>query len=93
LSYFVGIGGVLLFQAAFSYAIILASSGNGSFVGLGAMLMGVVGIPITALANIVLIRTHRKNPTQSYVIRLLLLAIALPLAQLALLILVSVFRL
>jgi hypothetical protein len=93
LSYLVVVGGVLLFQAAFSYAIIMATTGNGSFVGLGAMLFAVMGIPVTAIANLVLIHTHRKNPAKPYIGRLLLLALALPLAQLALLILVSVFRL
>ena len=93
MSYFIGVGGVILFQAAFSYAMILAGTGNGSFVGLGAMLMAVLGIPITAIANLVIIRSHRKNPATRYIGRLLLLALALPMAQLALLILVSVFRL
>jgi hypothetical protein len=93
LSYFIGVGGVILFQAVFSYAMILAGTGNGSFVGLGAMLMAVLGIPITAIANLVIIRSHRKNPATRYIGRLFLLALALPMAQLALLVLVSVFRL
>ena len=93
MSYFIGVGGVILFQAVFSYAMILAGTGNGSFVGLGAMLMAVLGIPITAIANLVIIRSHRKNPATRYIGRLLLLALALPMAQLALLVLVSVFRL
>jgi hypothetical protein len=93
LSYFAGVGGVILFQAAFSYAIILAGTGNGSFVGLGAMLLAVVGIPGTAIANSVLIHTHRKNPAAGNIGRLFLVALILPMLQLALLILVSVFRL
>lgn len=91
--YILGVGAVLLFQAAFSYAIILAGTGNGSFVGLGAMLFAVVGIPATAIANMALVHSHRKNPTTGYIGRLLLLSLALPVAQLALLILVNVFRL
>jgi len=92
-NYFLGVGGVFLFQAVFSYVIILAGTGNGSFVGLGAMLLAVFGIPATAIINLVLIRTHRKNPAMGYIGRLLIVALILPLAQLALLILVSVFRL
>jgi hypothetical protein len=92
-SYLFGIGGVLLFQLGFSYAIIVASAGNGSFVGLGAMLFAVLGVPATALVNFLVIRSARKNPASSYVVRLLLIAFALPAAQLALLVLVSVFRL
>lgn len=93
MNYLLGIGGVLLFQAAFSYAIILAGTGNGSFVGLGAMLFAVVGIPATAIANWVLINIHRKNPATGYIGRLILFALVLPITQLALLVLVSVFHL
>ena len=85
-------GGVFLFQAAFSYAIILASAGNGSFVGLGAMLLAVFGIPVTAVVNLALIHTHRKNPIKAYGRRLLMLALVLPMAQLGLFVLVSVFH-
>jgi len=93
MNYFIGIGGVALFQAAFSYAIILADTGNGSFVGLGAMLFALVGIPATAIINLVLIQNHRKNPSRAYIGRLLLIALILPVVQLGLMILVSVFRL
>lgn len=93
MNYFLGTGGVLLLQAAFSYAIVLAGTGNGSFVGLGAMLFALVGIPVTAIATLVLIRNHRRNPAEGYLGRLLLVALALPAAQLALLVLVSVFDL
>ena len=93
LSYLVGVGGVLLFQVGLSYAIILASRGNGSFVGLGAVSLAVLGVPLTALVNVLLIHSHRKNPASRYVGRLLLISLALPVAQLALLAVVSVFRL
>ena len=93
MDYFLGVGGVILFQAACSYAIILADSGNGSFVGLGAMLFAVIGIPATAIAVAVRTHFHRKNPARGYVGHLLTLALILPALQLALLILVSVFNL
>jgi hypothetical protein len=93
LPYLVIAGGVLLFQLAFSYALILATTGGGSFVALGVMLLAVLGIPLTALINILLIRSRRSNPERPYVGRLLLVSLALPLVQLALLILVTVFRL
>ena len=92
MSYFVVAGGIFLFQAAFSYAIILASTGNGSFVGLGAMLLAVFGIPVTAGVNFVLVHTQRKNPIKAYGRRLLMLALVLPMAQLGLFVLVSVFH-
>jgi hypothetical protein len=93
LTYIFGVGVVALLQAGFSFAIMQASSGGGSFVGLGAMLFAVVGIPITALVNFLLIRAHRKNPASPYALRVVLVSMLLPAAQLALMILVSVFRL
>ncbi len=93
MSYLLGVGGVVLLQGGFSFAIILATRGGGSFVGLGAMLLAVLGIPITAFVNFLLIRANRKNPESPYVPRLALVSLALPAAQLALTILVSVFRL
>lgn len=91
--YLLGIGGVLLFQAAFSLVIISAATGGGSFVGLGAMLLALLGIPLTALINFLVIRSSRRDPGSSYLLRLTLVALALPAAQLALMILVSVLRL
>lgn len=91
--YLFGVGGVVLFQGGFSLAIILATSGGGSFVGLGAMLLAGLGIPLTALINGLVIRTSRKNPEARYVLRLALVSLALPAAQSALMVLVSVFRL
>lgn len=93
MSYLFGVLGVLLLQVGFSFAVISAASGGGSFVGLGAMLLAVLGIPLTALINFLLIRTNRKNPASPYLLRLALVSLALPAAQLALMILVSVFRL
>lgn len=93
MSYLFGIGGVLLLQVGFSLAIILTTSGGGSFVGLGAMLLAVLGIPLTALINLLLIRANRNKPASPLVLRLALVSLALPATQLALVILVSVFRL
>lgn len=84
---------MLLFQVAFSYLLIGYSAGNGSFVGLGVMLLAVIGVPTTACANGVLIYCYRKRPVPGYVGRLLLLALLLPGAQLALLALVTTLRL
>lgn len=89
----VGVGGVLLLQAAFSIAIVQVASGGGSFVGLGAMLLALPGIPLTALINFLLIRAGGKGPESSWVLRVVLVSLALPAAQLALLGLVAVFRL
>lgn len=86
LIYVVGVGGVLLVQLAISYATILAGTGNGSFVGLGAMLLALYGIPITAIVNFLLMRKQRSSPSRSNVVWVVCISSALPLLQLALLI-------
>jgi hypothetical protein len=57
------------------------------------MLLAVLGIPITALVNFLLIRANRKSQGSRYVLRLVIVSLLLPAAQLAIMILVSVFRL
>lgn len=91
--YVLGVLGILLLQVGFSFAVISATSGGGSFVGLGAMLLAIMGIPLTALINVLLIHSHRKNRISHFFLRLVLVSLALPAAQLTLMILVSVFRL
>lgn len=91
--YLLGVGGVMLLQAGHSFAIIRATAGGGSFVGLGVMLAAVPGIPLTALVNALLIRSSRKDPAAACARRVVLASLALPAVQLALLALVSVFRL
>ncbi len=91
--YVLGVLGILLLQVGFSFAVISATSGGGSFVGLGAMLLAILGIPLTALINALLIHSHRKNRISHFLLRLVLVSLALPAAQLTLMILVSVFRL
>lgn len=93
MNHLLGVGGVILLQVAFSVAIILASSGGGSFVGLGAMLLAVLGVPLTALVNFLIMRSSRSSPAPATVRRVALVSLVLPTAQLALMILVSAFRL
>lgn len=91
--YLLGVGVVALLQVGFSLAIILATRGGGSFVGLGAMLLAVLGVPITALVNFLIIRANRMSPAPPHLSRLVLVSLLLPAMQLALMIAVSVFRL
>jgi hypothetical protein len=93
LSYLFGTFGVPLVQAVFSFLIIQATSGGGSFVGLGVMLLAVLGIPLTALIKFLLIRSSRRNRESPGILRITLVSLTLPVAQLALAILVSVLRL
>jgi hypothetical protein len=91
--YLLGVPSILLLQVGFTFAVISATSGDGSFVGLGAMLLAIFGIPLTALINVLLIHAHRRNRASHFPLRLALVSLALPATQLTLLILVSVFRL
>ena len=93
MKYLIAIGGVLLFQVVFTYAITQASTGGGSFVGLGAMLMAVMGIPFTTLFNFLTLRANDNKPVSASIVPLVFVSLSLPAAQLALMIVVSVFRL
>lgn len=92
LKYLTSIGLPLLFQAAFTLLIINAAPG-GSFVGLGALLCAGIGMPISAVLLFQLARAGSGRSGYGRILRLVLVALALPLAQLGLLVLVSVFRL
>lgn len=50
----------LLLQLAVTAGVILATNGTGSFVGLGAMLLALYGIPVTAIANFIAMRRQPK---------------------------------
>jgi hypothetical protein len=55
----------LVAQAVFVLVIILVTNGTGSFVGLGAMVLGIFALPITALLNWLFTRAeppHRPLP-------------------------------
>lgn len=93
LKYLVGVGGVLLVQVAISYATILAGTGNGSFVGLGAMLLALYGIPATAVTNFLLLRKQPSNAKRSNGVSIIVISSMLPILQLALLIAQKAFDL
>jgi len=93
LNYLFGVGGVLLFQAGFTYAIMVATRGGGSFVGLWAMLLAVLGIPLTVLLNVLLVRAKHRKPESPFVLRWLFVSLGLPALQAAVLILAAVLRL
>lgn len=92
MKYLVYIGLPILFQADFTYLIINAATG-GSFVGLGALLFAGIGIPVTAVLLFLLARESSRRTGPGHYLRLVLVTLALPLIQLGLLVLVSVFRL
>jgi hypothetical protein len=85
MNYTIGLGFVLFIQITISAITILAGTGNGSFVGLGAMLFAIYGIPITLIINFVVIRSHKKYPKKSNVITIFIISSILPFLQLILL--------
>jgi hypothetical protein len=92
LKYLATIGLPLLFQAGFTWLIINAAPG-GSFVGLGALLFAGIGMPITVVLLFLQARAGSRRAVSGQILRLVLVTLALPLTQLGLLVLVSVFRL
>jgi hypothetical protein len=93
MNYWVGIFGVLVLHAAVSLLTMVAGTGNGSFVGLGAMLLAIWGIPTSLLANFLIIRSYRERATATKVWLLILVSLTLPLLQLLLLAAQIIFRL
>jgi len=56
MKYVIGVLIPILIQVLFTAVIILANTGNGSWVGLGAFLIAMIAIPVTGLINILVIR-------------------------------------
>ena len=69
----------LLAQLLFVLVIIAATNGTGSFVGLGAMLLGLIGIPLTALVNWARTRKSPPVPALTFTTNTILIALAFPL--------------
>jgi hypothetical protein len=68
----------LVFQLLFALAIILATKGTGSFVGLGAMLLGLVALPVTAVVNWTQIRSQPDRPAPQLAARIFLITAIFP---------------
>lgn len=68
----------LVFQLAFTIAIILATQGTGSFVGLGAMLLGLIALPVTAIVNWSQIRSQPDRPALQLAARIFLVTAVFP---------------
>ncbi|TJY59922.1 hypothetical protein E4T66_12125 [Sinimarinibacterium sp. CAU 1509] len=66
---FFGVVLPLLVQTLIVWVVIELNTGNGSFVGLGAMLIGMVAIPLTAIVNVLLIRSSRERPVADVLVR------------------------
>ena len=69
----------LLLQCLFVFIVIEMNTGNGSFVGLGAFLLGIIAIPITAIINAVYVRVNPELGIPALVLRSFMIAAIVPI--------------
>lgn len=91
MKYLLCLGFPAMLQALLTFVFSQAGS-SGSFVGLGALLMAVIGIPLTLIVNFALIRARSQAGTMAHFAGALLRSLILPALQLVLLIVASVGR-
>ena len=75
------VSGVLvpvLLQCLFVFIIIEMNTGNGSWVGLGALLIGMFAIPATAVINFLYIKSNKDRSAISLIAKCFLIAIVAP---------------
>lgn len=76
--YLLGLVLPVFVQVLFIFIVIVNNSGNGSWVGLGAYLLGLFVVPATLLANFFYIRAHRQLPLISLISRCFMLSMIVP---------------
>lgn len=64
--------------------IIALNTGNGSWAGLAALLIGLFAIPATAIANFAYIKSNPESPALNVIAICFLIALAAPFAVLVL---------
>ncbi len=79
----------LIFQVLFALGVIAATNGTGSFVGLGAMLVGLVAIPATALHNWAVSNPDAPTTSGRRIIRVVLVSFIFPILLVILLLAAS----
>ena len=77
--YLFGVLFPLLLQVLLIWILVEANTGNGSWVGLGAFLIGLFAVPATALVNLVYLRRNRERSLLAVLPTCLLLAAVTPL--------------
>ena len=85
--YILGVLIPIFLQSLFVYIVIEMNTGNGSWVGLGALLIGMFAIPATGLANFLYIRARKDLHVFSVIGPCLLMALIMPVIILFLLML------
>ncbi|MEP4545554.1 MAG: hypothetical protein ABJ000_05185 [Saccharospirillum sp.] len=76
--YVIGILLPVLAQALFVMIVIAMNTGNGSWAGLAALLLGMFAIPATGLANFIYLRSRRDRPILSVIVPCFLIAFVMP---------------
>lgn len=78
MKYVYGVLMPMVIQALVVYVVIAMNTGKGSFVGLGAYLLGLVAIPLTAVINVIYIYANPKLSLLNVTGRCLLIALITP---------------
>lgn len=76
--YVIGIFLPVLAQVLFVMIVISMNTGNGSWAGLAAFLLGIFAIPATGLANLIYLRSRRDRPILSVIAPCFLIAFVMP---------------
>jgi len=76
--YIFGVLVPLLLQCLLVFIAIEANTGNGSWVGLGAFLLGMFAIPATAIINLLYIKSNKERGSLTVIGRCLLIAAITP---------------
>ncbi len=76
--YFIGVIFPALLQTLFVFIVIEMNTGNGSWVGLGAFLLGMFAIPATAIVNFIYLRAKHQSSDFVVLARCYLLALIVP---------------
>jgi len=85
--YIIGVLIPLLFQSLFVFVVIEMNTGNGSWVGLAALILGVFAIPMTCLTNFFYIKARKEASTFSVIAPCFAIALIVPVIILFFLIL------
>ncbi len=82
MKYIYGVVIPLLIQLLIVYLVIEMNAGNGSFVGLGAYLLGLSAIPLTAVINAIYVNMNPKLSISVVTARCFLIALITPILML-----------
>jgi hypothetical protein len=76
--YFFGVALPALLQCLVIFIVIQMNTGNGSWAGLGALLIGLFAVPATAIANVMIIRASADKEPFTAVVQCFMVALITP---------------